>query len=185
MIESKSGAGTFLTRDALHSIRRMEAGQIVRDDTSPEELLEARLIVEPQLAKLAAQRATGDDIARLEMAAKRARQAVKTNTYAVHLGLEFHMTVAEIARNRVLMRLFHSIADELRVQRGALILSHMSEGDLLRELREHEGIVACIKRRDAARAGELATAHLRTALRILRAAHTPRRLPDARQGERT
>jgi hypothetical protein len=77
------------------------------------------------------------------------------------------MIVAQIAQNRILMRLFHSIADELRVQRGVLILSHMGKEDLLRELREHAEILACIKRRDGERAAELLTVHLKTAMRIL------------------
>jgi DNA-binding GntR family transcriptional regulator len=65
------------------------------------------------------------------------------------------------------MRLFQSIADELRMQRGVLILSHMSKEDLLRELREHEEILDRIKRRDGEGAAELLTTHLRTAIRIL------------------
>lgn len=167
ILESKPGLGTFLSRDALRNIHTMELGQFVRDDTSIAELLEARLIIEPQLVQLAAERATAADVARLEGTVKRAMQAVKANSYSVQIGLEFHMVIAEIAQNRVLMRLFHSIADELRVQRGVLILSHMGKVDLLRELKEHEEILACIKRRDGAKAGELLTAHLRTAMRIL------------------
>jgi GntR family transcriptional repressor for pyruvate dehydrogenase complex len=167
ILESKPGLGTFLAKDALRSINTMEMGQFFRDDTSLADILEARLIIEPQLVKIAAERATAADIARLEAAVKRAMQAVKTNTYTVQIGLEFHMMVAQIAQNRVLVRLFHSIADELRVQRGVLILSHMGKEDLLRELQEHAEILACIKQRDGARAAELLTVHLQTAMRIL------------------
>jgi DNA-binding GntR family transcriptional regulator len=85
----------------------------------------------------------------------------------VQIGLEFHTILTQIANNRLIMRLFNSIADELRVQRGVLILSHMSKEDLLRELKEHGEILACIKRRDGAQAGELLETHLRTAMRIL------------------
>jgi GntR family transcriptional repressor for pyruvate dehydrogenase complex len=167
ILESKPGLGTFLSRDALRNIRTMELGQFVRDETSVAELLEARLIIEPQLVKIAAERATAEDIARLEAAVKRATRAVKTNTYSVKIGLEFHMILTEIARNRILTRLFQSIADEMRVQRGVLILRHISQADLLRELREHAEILACIKRRDGERAGALLAAHLQTARRIL------------------
>ena len=176
VLESKPGLGTFLAKDALRSIQTKEMGQFLRDDTSLAELLEARLIIEPQLVQIAAERATEGDIAQLEAAVKRAVRAVKTNTYSVQIGLEFHMLVAQIAGNRVILRLFNSIADELRVQRGVLILSHMNKEDLLRELREHGEILACIKQRDGVRAGELLTAHLRTATRILteaRAGKTP------------
>ena len=167
ILESKPGLGTFLAKDALRSINTMEMGQFFRDETSLSDIMEARLIIEPQLVKIAAKRATDEDIARLEAAVKRATQAVKNNTYSVQIGLEFHMIVAQIAQNRVLLRLFHSIADELRVQRGVLILSHMGKEDLLRELKEHAEILARIKRRDGERAAELLTVHLKTAMRIL------------------
>jgi GntR family transcriptional repressor for pyruvate dehydrogenase complex len=167
ILESKPGLGTFLAKDALRSIQTKELGQFLRDDTPLTELLEARLIIEPQLARIVAERATEADIARLEAAVKRAMHAVKTNTYSVQIGLEFHTILTQIANNRLIMRLFNSIADELRVQRGVLILSHMSKEDLLRELREHGEILACIKRRDGAQAGELIETHLRTAMRIL------------------
>jgi GntR family transcriptional repressor for pyruvate dehydrogenase complex len=172
ILESKPGLGTFLSKDALRNIRTMELGQFVRDDSSVAELIEARLIIEPQLVKIAAERATPEDIAHLEAAVKRATRAVKSNTYSVKIGLEFHMVLTEIARNRILTRLFQSIADEMRVQRGVLILSHISQADLLRELREHAKILACIKRRDGERAMELLTDHLQTARRLLTEART-------------
>jgi GntR family transcriptional regulator, transcriptional repressor for pyruvate dehydrogenase complex len=167
ILESKPGLGTFLSKDALRSINTMEMGRFLRDDTSLSDLLEARLIIEPQLVKIAAERATEEDIARLEAAVKRAMQAVKTDTYSVQIGLEFHMLLAQIAGNRVIMRLFSSIADELRVQRRVLILSHMNKEGFLAELREHSAILACIKRRDGERAAELIAAHLTTAMRVL------------------
>jgi GntR family transcriptional repressor for pyruvate dehydrogenase complex len=167
ILESKPGLGTFLARDALRSIQTKELGQFLRDDTSLAELMEARLIIEPQLVKIAAERATEEDMARLEAAVKRAMQAVKTNTYSVQIGLEFHMLLAQIAGNRVITRLFNSIAEELQVQRSILILSHMNKEGFLRELREHSTILACIKRRDGERAAELLAAHLRTAMRVL------------------
>jgi len=167
ILESKPGLGTFLAKDALRSINTMEMGQFFRDETSLSDILEARLIIEPQLVKIAAERATNEDVARLEAAVKRAMQAVKTNTYSVQIGLEFHMLLAQIAGNRVIIRLFSSIADELRVQRSVLMLSHMTKEGFLRELREHGAILACIKRRDGERAAELLAVHLQTAMRIL------------------
>lgn len=172
ILESKPGVGTFLAKDALRSINTMEMGQFLRDDTSLSDLMEARLIIEPELVKIVAERATEADIERLEAAVEEASRAVRTNEYSVQMGLEFHMIVAQIAGNRVIMRLFSSIADELRVQRRVLILSHMNREGFLRELGEHGEILACIKRRDGARAAELLAAHLKTAMRVLTEART-------------
>ena len=185
IVESKSGLGTFLGRDAVRTIRSMELGKSMRDDVSLAELMEARLIIEPQLVKIATQRATEADIERLEAAVEEASRAVRTNEYSVQMGLEFHMIVAQIAGNRVILRLLNSIADELRLQRGVLILSHARQDDELVQLGEHGEILACIKRRQGQRAAELLTAHLETAIRILTPARAgkPRRRDVRREGQ--
>ncbi len=166
IVESKAGLGTFLARDALRTMNRMELGKSMQDGVSVAELIEARLIIEPQLMKLAAQRATDADIARLEAAVEAADRAVKANQYSVEMGLEFHMLVAQIAGNRVILRLFNSITDELRLQRGVLILSYLHSKDQLVQLHEHGEILAAIKKRDGRRAAELLTAHLKKATRM-------------------
>jgi len=166
-VESKAGLGTFLSGHAVLTIRRMESGKSMQDDVSLAELMDARLIIEPQLVKMATQRATEADIERLEAAVEKASRAVRTNEYSVEMGLEFHMLVAEIAGNRVILRLFNSIADELRLQRGVLILSHLHRRDELVQLSEHGEILACMKKRDSRRAAELLAAHLKNATRML------------------
>ncbi len=176
IVESKAGLGTFLARDALRTMNRMELGKSMQDGVSVAELIEARLIIEPQLMKLAAERATDADIARLEAAVEAADRAVKTNQYTVEMGLEFHMLVAQIAGNRVILRLFNSITDELRLQRGVLILSYLHSKDQLVQLHEHGEILAAIRKRDGRRAAELLTAHLKKATRML-----SRMAPQARR----
>lgn len=180
VVESKAGLGTFLAGDAVRTMHRMELGKSMQDMFSLAELMDARLIIEPQLAKIAAQRATDTDLARLEAAVDAANRAVKTNQYSVEMGLEFHMLLAQTAGNRVILRLFKSIAEELRLQRGVLILSHLHSRDELVQLSEHGEILAAIKKRDGRRAAELLAAHLKNAARML--ARTPPPVEGARRG---
>jgi DNA-binding FadR family transcriptional regulator len=146
----------------------MELAEMMRDESCFIELLESRLIIEPQLAFISAQIATEDEIAELANAVKRTEMAYRSNTYTLEIGFEFHRIIARIARNRFLVKYIDSIKDELKLQRGMLLLSHMSGEDLKRELNEHKHVYELISQRQAENAREAMYQHLETALEILR-----------------
>jgi len=167
ILEARPGLGTFLAEDAARKVHTMELGRTLRDKNYLIELMQARMIVEPQLAEWAANHASDRDLSSIERAVNRAADAIRTNTYSLHVGFEFHMAIVEIMKNRVLLSFYESIADEMKLQRGVLILSHLSQEDLLRELREHEAIFEHIKNRNGAGAKRLMKKHLVTAIDIL------------------
>lgn len=167
VLESKPGLGTFLSPDAKRNVHTMELGQFLRDDNSFRELLEVRMMIEPQLVQVVAERATEEEIAELGQTVARTSKAVQENRYSMQVGLSFHMALVRIMKNRILTRIFNSISDELAVQRGILMLSHPDEHDLQRELQEHVDMFECIKNRDGAKARDIMDYHLRTAMQIL------------------
>jgi len=167
ILDSRPGLGTFLGADALRKVHAMELGRAERDESYFLELMQARLMVEPQLAEMAAEKATEEEISELERVVKKTAEAIRSNTYSVQVGFEFHMVIMRIAKNRILERFYDSIADEMKLQRGALIFSHVGQEDLLRELREHEAIYECIKNRDGKGARRLLERHLRKAISIM------------------
>lgn len=167
VLESKPGLGTFLSQDAKRNVHTMELGNFMRDDNSLRELMEVRLMIEPQLVQVVAERATEEELEELRKTVERTVKLVHENQYSMKVGLSFHMALVHITKNRILTRLFNSISDELTVQRGLLLLSHPDANYLLRELQEHEDIYNCIKNRDGAKARDIMEQHLRTALDIL------------------
>ncbi len=167
ILESKAGQGTFVTASALRNIHSMELAEMMRDESSFIELLESRLIIEPQLAYIAAQKATQEELGQLSAAVERTEAAYLNNTYSLEIGFEFHRIIAGIAKNRFLMKYIDSIKDELKLQRGMLLLSHMSGEDLQRELNEHRTVFELISNHQAEQAREAMHQHLETALRIL------------------
>jgi len=167
ILESKAGQGTFVTMNALRNIHSMELAEMMRDESYFIELLESRLIIEPQLAYIAAQKATVEEIKELTDAVKRTEATYFNNTYSLEIGFEFHRIIARIARNRFLIKYIDSIKDELILQRGVLLLSHMGGEDLKRELSEHKLVCELITTRQAAKAREAMHQHLETALKIL------------------
>src|SRR5215469_13723890 len=62
VIQQKVGDGSYLNRDASSVLSVPMDFLFLLDDTSAQELTELRLLMEPGLARLAAERATAEDI---------------------------------------------------------------------------------------------------------------------------
>jgi GntR family galactonate operon transcriptional repressor len=114
------------------------------------EALEWRLLVVPEAAALAAERASADDLARLE-AALDAMRSARRPAIGTRPGpaLEFHRALVEAAHNRFLARatlpLEAALADRLRRRRSGAA---------------EAAVVAAIRQRDPAAAREAARAWL-------------------------
>jgi DNA-binding FadR family transcriptional regulator len=79
--------------------------------TSHEELTEARLLIEPPMARLAARRAQPEDIARLEAVVDQQEAALARTGNLRPIDLQFHRALAECARNLPLSALVNSLSD--------------------------------------------------------------------------
>lgn len=79
--------------------------------TTHEELTEARLLVEPPIARLAARRAQPEDVARLEIVVRKQEASLKRTGDYGPFDLQFHRSVADCARNLPLKVLMNSLAD--------------------------------------------------------------------------
>jgi DNA-binding FadR family transcriptional regulator len=85
------------------------------DHTSPMEVIEVRLAIEPVMARLAAFRASQSEIHRLQALAAETRTAGDPATYEKADAL-FHRTIAEIAQNRLYLAVFDTIHASQRDQ---------------------------------------------------------------------
>ena len=143
---------TVNSRLAVDSLKDMlRLGQV-----DLQEVLHARLILEPPIAAEAALKATREDIARLEEANRIVRDGYKGEA-AVENNPILHKELAEITGNRVLsimmnvlMEIHASRMKDIRLDsRGKkMILDH------------HERIVAAIKKRDKESASENMKKHI-------------------------
>ncbi len=100
------GKGTFAgPRPALGS----ESFRIVTSRTNPLEIMEARLMLEPQIAAAAAQRASFQEIERLALCAKRNHEAGDLETNE-KWDVLFHETLVIATRNSLLIALYGGIS---------------------------------------------------------------------------
>lgn len=123
------------------------------------EVFEARLMIEPNVARLAVERASDDDLTRLAQHLKlehEAHQGVKRRE-AIRLSGQFHVLLAEIADNGVTLRMVKEL-----VTRTSLIIGIFgSPGVSNCRDEDHDEIFAAFRSRNLDAAARLMSDHLR------------------------
>lgn len=156
LIWRRQGAGTFIggPRAAADSLPSLP-------HTSYEEVMEARLRLEPQLAQLAALRAGPDDIARMAELNRQCANASDAEGCELWDGA-FHRQIALAARNGMLLSLF-DILNRVRQDNSwqrTREMARVGSGGNAAVARRHALIVAAIEDRDPVSAGQAMRDHL-------------------------
>lgn len=129
------------------------------------DLLEARLLIEPELAALAAQRADEAQVRRLRELAKRMVRQMEDGGPFFETDLAFHQLIADSAANPVLARMLNSILPLLAEGRKQTnTLPHMRT----KASNYHILIAIAIEEQDSEAARQLMDSHIRSMLTSLR-----------------
>jgi DNA-binding FadR family transcriptional regulator len=121
------------------------------------DLLEARTIVECEVAALAAERANREERAALEAALVTMRASLHDPARFVTGDSAFHLTLLRAARNRVLERMTQPMHELLQY---AQALTDAIPGVLARALAEHEAIADAVLHRNPEAARNAMRVHL-------------------------
>jgi len=104
IIEIRRGKGTFVSQEP--GIAEDPLGlDFITTPNLRLTLIEARLIIEPGAARLAAQKADDTDIAKIAASLKAMEEVVYQHKVEIHTELDFHRSIAEATRNPVIMRI--------------------------------------------------------------------------------
>lgn len=123
------------------------------------EVFETRLMIEPNVARHAVERATAEDLSMLERHLRLEHEAHHGNKRrdAIRLSGQYHVLLAEIAGNSVALRMVKEL-----VTRTSLIIGIFgSPGVSNCRDEDHEDIFAAFRTRDGDRAAQLMSSHLR------------------------
>lgn len=154
------GRGTFLAGPT-------SAGAAGIDHTSPAELMEARLRIEPALAELIVTHATPTDFARMENCIERAEKAATLDEFELW-DAALHEALARATHNHFVIRVLDMVTTVRRQSVwGKLKDRIVTPERRLRYQEEHREIVSALKARDAERARAGIVSHLRHAQRNL------------------
>jgi GntR family transcriptional regulator, transcriptional repressor for pyruvate dehydrogenase complex len=144
VLTQRVGDGTYLSDSAETILNEPIDFLVLLDDLSHYELFETRLIVEPELAARAAERASAEDISILRNAVL-ALDRSKTLRERLAADLDFHNAIFHASGNRICQLVFKGI--------HRTVLSSMSQlwerVSLEKPLKSHRKIYAAIRARDA------------------------------------
>ena len=157
VIRRGKDGGAFV-RDIDHGAVTRSLSLMLRlGKTSHRELTEARLLIEPPIARLAAQRATQSDIEAMEAQIEGQMNAIRGNADSRKYDLQFHRIMGECAKNLPLTILMNSLAD--------LMVEALSDVDIPLETRSrtvefHRVVFDAIHKKDEERAFDLMQQHI-------------------------
>ena len=159
LVEAYPGKGTFITSGSSNPMRQsldrmMRSAQV--DATSS--LVEVREILEPEIAALAAVRATEENLNSLREAVAVMDAAKRDPDAYIEADLDFHLELAEAAANPLILSLIDSIVGVLREQRMRIF---EVDGGPDRGQYHHKKILEAVEHQDAPGAREAMRAHLR------------------------
>jgi len=163
VITQKVGDGSYLNTDTSAILSVPMEFLFLLDDTTVEELTELRQLVEPGLARLAAQRSTSDDIALLRKSIKDLESSSNDKLKLVSSDLLFHRAIFQASKNRMASSLFQTT--HRAMAKMILVTSQLVE--LEHTLAFHKPIMHAIEQRDGDQAAALMASHLKDATALL------------------
>jgi DNA-binding FadR family transcriptional regulator len=157
LVETRHGQGTFpleLSVDRL--VAPLASVMSYRADLQ-DELLDVRRMFEPAVARVAALRASEEDLADLQRILDTQRLKLKAGQSAISEDTAFHAILARATRNRVVMSIMATLNDLLVDSRTNSLLQ---KGRPARSIDGHEAVVAALRRRDTEGASQAMYNHI-------------------------
>jgi GntR family transcriptional repressor for pyruvate dehydrogenase complex len=157
LIAIRPGEGTFVREVSVESLIEPLAHVILSQREAVGELFEARRLLEPALAGLAARRATQDDLQEMERVLEEQAKEVAAGLTGLAQDAAFHASIAASVRNRAITRIVNALMDLLTQSREE---SLQTPGRPTRSHQDHRRILDAIRRRDEAGARRAMLDHL-------------------------
>ncbi|MFL1898170.1 FadR/GntR family transcriptional regulator [Streptomyces tauricus] len=165
IIEIRPGSGSYVREGTSEFLPRAINWGLMLGQRRTQDLVEVRTYLEAVSARLAAERATDEDLERLAGHLQHMRAAGGDAKAFIDADIDFHLELARIARNSVLSDILHSIRALLQVwmERVSDI-----EGTVSGTLCEHDAVLVALRARDPEGADRAMAEHMVMASRRLR-----------------
>jgi len=174
LIETRHGQGTFARELSVDRLVAPLASVMAYRSDLQDELMDVRRMFEPAVARVAAPRATKEDLDDLQRILDTQRQKLKTSQSAIVEDTAFHAILARSTRNRVVMSIMATLNDLLVESRTH---SLEQKGRPARSMDGHEAVVAALRRQDAEGAYQAMYNHIDQIANLQLHAHTDPNLP--------
>ena len=156
-IEIRHGQGVFVSKPSSDE-RGLAALTAAINQGVTHDLLEARKVIEVEVARLAGQRRTDAEISELEATLKTHQSMIDRGQSPAAAGMRFHLAVGYAAHNEILAAVMRTLRKPM-FERGPSLYEDL-EGFSEWELRQHTGIYLAIRDQNAALAARRMAAHV-------------------------
>jgi DNA-binding FadR family transcriptional regulator len=160
LVEIRVGArgGAFVSAPSGSFVGQAMSDLMVMSVVSPEDVVEARLVVELGTVTLACARATEEDLEALRALAEGAERELAAGTYTRELSWEFHALLSRAAHNGAIDSLTQSFRDTLSMH--PVRVREPRAKAFAATVDEHARILAAVERRDGETARREMATHL-------------------------
>ncbi|WP_216636445.1 FCD domain-containing protein [Endozoicomonas ascidiicola] len=172
VVEVRQGSGVYVINLPGHSagsINTPESEAETEADIGPFELLQARQVLESQIASFAAQNVTKNDVLRMREAIELQRRQLTDGSDDDDGDKQFHLAVAEATQNSVLTDMVIELWD--RRERSPMWQQlHQRIPDLSYRkawIKDHENVLLAIQRRNAEDARTAMLQHFENVKQVL------------------
>jgi GntR family transcriptional regulator, transcriptional repressor for pyruvate dehydrogenase complex len=157
MLDSRVGDGTFVCPRSEFLARPLLWAFTGTDHGELRDIMEARMLLEKDLAGLAAERGSEEEIARIGVTIQTLRDCISAGASILEADMAFHLAVAEAAHNEVLQNAVRLLRNLMR----QWIYLKLLIPDVPRKvLKRHEAIYGAIRKRNANAARSAMWKHL-------------------------
>jgi GntR family transcriptional repressor for pyruvate dehydrogenase complex len=165
VIDVQPGRGAFVRSVSPETVVRPESMFFLLQRESLLQAIEVRKILEVEAIALAAERATGEDLAAMKQALVAIEDGLRTNDEPFRHSPYFHLSIAKATHNAVLTNMVESFV-RLLVQ-GAQIIGERAPDAREEEYRLHKVLFDAVVSRDPELARDRMREHLEEARRLI------------------
>ncbi len=167
-LESRVGVkgGTYIKEISFSNIVSPFSESLRQHDDFVIDLLETRLVLEIEVARLAAVRRNDSHLEELEKAVRMMEENIEAGGVGLKCDNYFHEVLADAASNKVLQEFVSLCGNLLEVEREDHLRNQ--EGEPQRALQQHKQILDAIREKDSGRAQRLMEEHLLKPSEIIR-----------------
>jgi DNA-binding FadR family transcriptional regulator len=160
LVEVRTGSGVFVSAQAAR-VSRGRGASAEQSDWGPLALMQARLLVEAEVASLAARHAKPQHIKALTQAVRELRARARSNQPARAADEAFHLALSEAAGNEVLADTVRQYWQSRRSPLFERLGDHFeSEATWTDAYNEHCAVLEAVRTKDAAGAKRAMRRHL-------------------------
>ena len=161
IVHIRHGDGTYIldeTERVIESFSRF----LVEEQITPQEILETRKIIECEAVRLCAERASPDQVRKIQTLLERKRLAENSGASLAEMNYQLHRAIAEGSRNRGLIKVTEVLLEMMRMNMWPALKSRSEQREhrIEEHLSQHERIVEAIGRHDGPAASQAMKIHL-------------------------